>query len=135
MKQIKKLKVKCFKMREKYNNILNSRLAQNKSYIEKELKKILSDIDCAKTFKRSNVVCGIKWRKRIRPFIISEVSSLYQVGSSIYKYPSMAIEMAHCFSLIYDDLPCMDDDDLRRGSHQYMLNLMKLMLYWEVHHY
>jgi len=28
----------------------------------------------------------------------------------------MAIEMAHCFSLIYDDLPCMDDDDLRRGK-------------------
>ena len=51
--------------------------------------------------------------KRIRPFIISEVSGLFQVKSSIYKYPSMAIEMAHCFSLIYDDLPCMDDDDLK----------------------
>ena len=28
----------------------------------------------------------------------------------------MAIEMVHCFSLIYDDLPCMDDDDMRRGK-------------------
>ena len=28
----------------------------------------------------------------------------------------MAVEMAHCFSLIYDDLPCMDDDELRRGK-------------------
>ena len=54
--------------------------------------------------------------KRIRPFIISEISSLYQVKSSVYKYPAMAIEMAHSFSLIYDDLPCMDDDDLRRGK-------------------
>ena len=54
--------------------------------------------------------------KRIRPFIISEVSSLYKVKFSVFKYPAMAIEMAHCFSLIYDDLPCMDDDDLRRGK-------------------
>ena len=54
--------------------------------------------------------------KRIRPFIISEISSMYQVKSSVYKYPAMAIEMAHCFSLIYDDLPCMDDDNLRRGK-------------------
>ena len=103
-------------MREKYNNILNSRLAQNKSYIEKELKKILSDIDAPKPLKEVMLYAVLNGGKRIRPFIISEVSSLYQVGPSIYKYPSMAIEMAHCFSLIYDDLPCMDDDKMRRGK-------------------
>ena len=103
-------------MREKYNNILNSRLAQNKSYIEKELKKILSDIAAPKPLKEVMLYAVLNGGKRIRPFIISEVSSLYQVGPSIYKYPCMAIEMAHCFSLIYDDLPCMDDDDLRRGK-------------------
>ena len=54
--------------------------------------------------------------KRIRPFLVSEVSLLYNVKQSVYKFPAVAIEMAHCFSLIYDDLPCMDDDDLRRGK-------------------
>ena len=103
-------------MEEKYNNILNSRLIQNKSYIEKELKKILSDIVAPKLLKEVMLYAVLNGGKRIRPFIISEVSSLYQVKSTIYKYPSIAIEMAHCFSLIYDDLPCMDDDDLRRGN-------------------
>ena len=54
--------------------------------------------------------------KRIRPFILAEVARLYDVKPNIYRFPSMAIEMVHCFSLIYDDLPCMDNDELRRGK-------------------
>ena len=101
---------------EKYNKILNSRLNRNKNYIERELKRILSDITAPKVLKEVMFYAVLNGGKRIRPFIISEVSSLYKVKFSVFKYPAMAIEMAHCFSLIYDDLPCMDDDDLRRGK-------------------
>ena len=103
-------------MRKKNNKLLLTKLNKNKKYIEKELKKILSDIITPNVLKKVMLYSVLNGGKRIRPFIISEISSLYQVKSSVYKYPAMAIEMAHSFSLIYDDLPCMDNDDLRRGK-------------------
>ena len=103
-------------MRKKYKKILNSKLNKNKKYIEKELKLIFYNIFAPKVLKKVMFYAVLNGGKRIRPFIISEISSLYRVSSSVYKYPAMAVEMAHSFSLIYDDLPCMDDDDLRRGK-------------------
>ena len=64
---------------EKYNKILNSRLNQNKNYIERELKRILSDIAAPKVLKEVMFYAVLNGGKRIRPFIISEVSSLYKV--------------------------------------------------------
>ncbi|WP_329385230.1 farnesyl diphosphate synthase [Anaerofustis butyriciformans] len=54
--------------------------------------------------------------KRIRPILLME--SCKAVGGDIKEaYPLMAaIEMIHTYSLIHDDLPCMDDDELRRGK-------------------
>lgn len=53
--------------------------------------------------------------KRFRPVLA--VSSFYAcggLGESIYRYAA-ALELIHTYSLIHDDLPCMDDDDFRRG--------------------
>ena len=47
----------------------------------------------------------------------------------------MAVELAHCFSLVYDDLPCMDNDDLRRGKATVHKAFNELMLCWVEHHY
>ena len=54
--------------------------------------------------------------KRIRPFLVNEVCRM--LGGSIdASMPyAMAVEMIHTYSLIHDDLPCMDDDDYRRGK-------------------
>lgn len=53
--------------------------------------------------------------KRIRPFLTLEFCRLFG-GSREAAMPfACAVEMMHTFSLIHDDLPCMDDDDLRRG--------------------
>ena len=54
--------------------------------------------------------------KRIRPSLIYMTSMV--LGASLEKADktACAIEMIHCYSLIHDDLPCMDDDDLRRGQ-------------------
>jgi geranylgeranyl diphosphate synthase type II len=54
--------------------------------------------------------------KRLRPLLTLTVLETF--GQPIEKglYPAAAIEMVHSFSLIHDDLPCMDDDDLRRGK-------------------
>ncbi|MCE9590092.1 MAG: polyprenyl synthetase family protein [Planctomycetes bacterium] len=53
--------------------------------------------------------------KRLRPLLV--VRACEAVGGKIVQAlpPAAAIEMIHCFSLVHDDLPAMDDDDLRRG--------------------
>ena len=53
--------------------------------------------------------------KRLRPIIIKEVAKSLSLNKSQYLKPMIAIELVHSYSLIHDDLPCMDDDDYRRG--------------------
>ena len=54
--------------------------------------------------------------KRIRPFLVLEFAKLCG-GSETNAMPfACAVEMIHTYSLIHDDLPCMDNDDLRRGK-------------------
>lgn len=54
--------------------------------------------------------------KRLRPVIAIETASLFNVPLENILPAACAIEMLHCQSLIHDDLPCMDDDDFRRGK-------------------
>jgi farnesyl diphosphate synthase len=53
--------------------------------------------------------------KRLRPFLTLEGASLFEVPPDRALRVAAAIECLHTYSLIHDDLPCMDDDDLRRG--------------------
>lgn len=53
--------------------------------------------------------------KRLRPFLVLQSASLFSVSPSAALRVGCAVEMVHCYSLVHDDLPCMDDDDLRRG--------------------
>lgn len=53
--------------------------------------------------------------KRIRPFFVAESASLFDVPTNQALQAGAAIECIHCYSLVHDDLPAMDDDDLRRG--------------------
>ncbi len=53
--------------------------------------------------------------KRLRPFLLVETARLFgREGEGVMR-AACALEMIHCYSLIHDDLPAMDDDDLRRG--------------------
>lgn len=53
--------------------------------------------------------------KRLRGFLVLESATLFEIDAAIAKWPATAIESLHAYSLVHDDLPCMDDDDLRRG--------------------
>jgi len=53
--------------------------------------------------------------KRFRPFLACESAKLFTVSEDRALRTAAAIECIHTYSLIHDDLPCMDDDDLRRG--------------------
>ncbi|MGL4772652.1 MAG: polyprenyl synthetase family protein [Clostridium sp.] len=54
--------------------------------------------------------------KRIRPILLLLVYNMYKGSYKEVMEMAAAIEMIHTYSLIHDDLPCMDDDDLRRGK-------------------
>ncbi len=53
--------------------------------------------------------------KRLRPFLVTEAAALFGVPRGRSLMAGAALECVHCYSLAHDDLPAMDDDDLRRG--------------------
>jgi farnesyl diphosphate synthase len=53
--------------------------------------------------------------KRLRPFLVAETAKLFGVPAEHALRAGAAVELAHCYSLVHDDLPAMDDDDTRRG--------------------
>lgn len=66
------------------------------------------------------VVHGMRYAlmggKRLRGFLVIEGAMLFGVPAAQSIYAAGAIEALHAYSLVHDDLPCMDDDDLRRGQ-------------------
>lgn len=54
--------------------------------------------------------------KRIRPLLVYAAGHTFGAATEILDKPACAVEFIHVFSLIHDDLPAMDDDDLRRGQ-------------------
>jgi farnesyl diphosphate synthase len=53
--------------------------------------------------------------KRVRPFLVVESAALFGVPETQALIVGAALECIHCYSLVHDDLPAMDNDDLRRG--------------------
>ena len=54
--------------------------------------------------------------KRIRAVLVLSVCDMLHGNAEAAEQFAAAVEMLHCYSLIHDDLPCMDNDDLRRGK-------------------
>ncbi|HUB13361.1 MAG TPA: farnesyl diphosphate synthase [Acetobacteraceae bacterium] len=54
--------------------------------------------------------------KRLRGFLVTQTASLFAVSETCAARVAAAVEMVHAYSMVHDDLPAMDDDDLRRGK-------------------
>ena len=54
--------------------------------------------------------------KRLRPFLVVESAGLFDAPREAALLAGCALELLHCYSLVHDDLPAMDNDDLRRGQ-------------------
>ncbi|MEM1035389.1 MAG: polyprenyl synthetase family protein [Pseudomonadota bacterium] len=54
--------------------------------------------------------------KRMRPFYVIETGAMFDAPEKSALRTAAALECVHCYSLVHDDLPCMDDDDFRRGQ-------------------
>ena len=98
---------------------LEARLEENSELLEKELCAYFENKNIDKTaspFLETQKYSLLGGGKRIRPFLTNEVC-LMLGGDIRASMPfAMAVEMIHTYSLIHDDLPCMDDDDMRRGK-------------------
>ncbi len=54
--------------------------------------------------------------KRFRPLLVYTAGEAFNADPATLDHVAAAVELVHCYALIHDDLPCMDDDDFRRGQ-------------------
>lgn len=54
--------------------------------------------------------------KRVRPLLVYAAGELFDADAATLSRAAAAVEMIHAYSLVHDDMPCMDDDELRRGK-------------------
>jgi len=92
-------------------------LARTAEAVESMLERLIPTVDAPEgklvEAMRHAVMNG---GKRVRPFLVCGSADLFNVGETCKLRVAAALEMVHCYSLVHDDLPAMDDDDLRRGK-------------------
>ena len=85
--------------------------------IEKELEAILPSAKSAPNKLHEAVRYSVLGGgKRVRPLLVYATGEALGLSLHLLDKPALAIELMHAYSLVHDDLPCMDDDDLRRGK-------------------
>lgn len=93
---------------------MQARLSAEAEAIQAHLNRVLAP------FGTGPVAEGMRYAtrggKRIRGFLVMESARLHDVPASAAIWPATAIEALHAYSLVHDDLPAMDNDDLRRGQ-------------------
>ena len=97
--------------------LLRARLSSDASELEQALAAIYENIreESTQSVRDAEVYSLMAGGKRIRPFLVLEFCAAFGGKREAALPFAEAVEMMHTFSLIHDDLPCMDDDDLRRG--------------------
>ena len=98
--------------------LFSARMAEYKSAVDKYLDACLEETQCASYHKLTDsmhysLTAG---GKRLRPVLCLSCAALCGLKPEDVLPFASAIEMVHTYSLIHDDLPAMDDDDLRRGK-------------------
>lgn len=96
---------------------LHHSLSQRAKELENTLNKLLPRMKGGE----ANLIEAMRYAvlgggKRLRGYLVTEVASLFNVAQEKALFVGASVEMLHAYSLIHDDLPAMDDDDLRRGK-------------------
>ena len=96
---------------------LSDALADSAAQVEKFLDQLLAVEDATELrLHEAMRYATLEGGKRLRPFLVMQSASLFGVGERSALRTGSALELIHCYSLVHDDLPAMDDDDLRRGK-------------------
>ncbi len=96
---------------------LKTAMAESAREIETTLDRLIprGDGPEKRVFAAMRYAC-LNGGKRLRPFLVLESAKLFGVPRGRALRTGAAIEFVHCYSLVHDDLPAMDNDDLRRGQ-------------------
>lgn len=98
------------------NYTLATYSAEHKALIEDNMIQFIRNLQAPESLKEAMIYSLQAGGKRIRPLLVFAVLTAFKKDSKLGIPVSAAIEMIHTYSLIHDDLPSMDDDDLRRGK-------------------
>ncbi|MCF7818821.1 MAG: polyprenyl synthetase family protein, partial [Kiritimatiellales bacterium] len=91
-------------------------LKQNQALVDTALKDSLpAEGTRPATLHEAMRYCVLNGGKRIRPILCIAAAEVFGLEARKALAPAVAVELFHSSTLIHDDLPCMDDDDLRRG--------------------
>lgn len=99
-----------------------NRLKSHAALVEGTLIKLLDDAPFEYEYERPARLMqamrhsSLDGGKRLRPFLVMESAALFYVAPEQAVLAGSALECIHCYSLVHDDLPAMDDDDMRRGK-------------------
>jgi len=103
-------------------NLFLQHLEQDAKTVEARLEEVLSltNID-GEIYRPEKLMLSLRHAalnggKRLRPFLVMQTGRLFGANQTHLLQIATALECVHCYSLIHDDLPAMDDDDLRRGK-------------------
>ncbi|MFA9555984.1 polyprenyl synthetase family protein [Evansella sp. AB-rgal1] len=91
-------------------------IEKEKEELDRRLPALIDSLNISNTLKQSMTYSLKAGGKRLRPMLLLATLSGYNKPLDLGYDVAAAIEMIHTYSLIHDDLPAMDDDDLRRGK-------------------
>lgn len=98
------------------SSVVEGWLGACKDWVELELERALASLsDAPAQLLEACQYALLGGGKRLRPALVRLGSELLHGQLERARAPAAAVELVHTYSLVHDDLPCMDDDDLRRG--------------------
>ena len=95
---------------------LNQLTDTAKARLEQALDHYLPAHSAASRLSHAMRYAALSGGKRIRPLLVYGAAQLAGAPLAKADVPAVAVELIHAYSLVHDDLPAMDDDDLRRGQ-------------------
>lgn len=96
-----------------FSQRLNSRAQRVNGVLSRLIDTLpFQNMPLVETMRYGSILGG----KRLRPFLVYATGEMLGVDDAVLDIPAAAIECIHAYSLIHDDLPAMDNDDLRRGQ-------------------
>ncbi|WP_017150890.1 polyprenyl synthetase family protein [Bacillus bingmayongensis] len=89
---------------------------ESKTFVEEQLVRYANQLQCSNVLREAMTYSLEAGGKRLRPLLLFATLQAFEKERELGIGAACALEMIHTYSLIHDDLPCMDDDDLRRGK-------------------
>jgi farnesyl diphosphate synthase len=96
--------------------VFSERLAEAQQGVESRLSQWLADSATPARMTEAMQHAVLGGGKRVRPFLVLEAARLFEADRNAALDVAAALECVHCYSLVHDDMPAMDNDLLRRGK-------------------